>query len=569
MGASSFAVSSISSSDQLKPSSVGTSYLTIEREILRIKSFAAQYLLNLPAGSQFIPISSQQDLVSLSQKLLEHLRKEYELRVRLIGIEPFDASRQRHHRFEVEVYGEKFQVQSLKRMTKLAQERFKEQELLAIANSCKHLISRQSAVLTRDWRVVPVSENDDQKTSQLSGANAKSKLALAELTEDISSMPSLSTDRLLELPSLLRIKLADPGSRDKGSTDGLNSPTGKIISFTTSRGIEQTLLSHTRSLVYRLKLPSTVSLHALALLIRLFRFVDDSVVKDATVTITAIVLLAMKVHGHFKHRFLSKAVRSAYCQVFSRDEKDVGSSADSYLPKVFEKELEVYELLHFDLFVPNIEFSLTNIIFNRGTEVGHMEKARLRGMLDESVTMLELIVISYSNLTIAFPWEVMHAACLLIVMALEALSDDTDDESVDCPQLMRILLRCSASCGISSPALLWMVAYLVKLIGANRDIFNEVLLQHRFKLSDDQAEQTIVNICTYWTQQVDAETPTETKGNASLVAKNTNYNTPVPVSRFPVLKQAAKPVGAASKGVCSVIALIADYQLMLTGAARR
>ena len=68
-------------------------------------------------------------------------------------------------------------------------------------------------------------------------------------------------------------------------------------------------------------------------------------VGDVTSNIAACLLLGMKARGVFKSKMLKKIVQSSYCQVFNREESDVGHTSDSYIQRTLEKEEHILNVL--------------------------------------------------------------------------------------------------------------------------------------------------------------------------------------------------------------------------------
>jgi hypothetical protein len=87
---------------------------------------------------------------------------------------------------------------------------------------------------------------------------------------------------------------------------------------------------------------------------RYLRFVDSSCLGDATSSIGACLLLAMKSRGSFKIKLLKKIVQSAYCQIYVREEAQVGKSSDTFIERSVEKEDTILSMLRHDVYVSDI-----------------------------------------------------------------------------------------------------------------------------------------------------------------------------------------------------------------------
>lgn len=413
----------------------------VNRETLRIKGIVAQHLLGEECSTSLSSaLTSTADATRLSNSLLKHLFAEYELRAKLFRIDQCDGDNL--FSFDVEVCGEKFQIQTLRRMMKVVHERCKDAWRNSSDQALHRLERRQSVIFTHDWRMLPMSD------IALTAAAQPSFAAMNH-----ACMPCGKMNRCLEMSLLPTIT--------KGNGRAKLSAPDSSAQQMSSKSAEHNLLLNLKSIVSRLNFPRSVSLCGMALLLRYVRLIEDTLLaKDTTIVLAAIVLLALKSKNLFKFKLSVKVICAAYCQVFSRMENEV-TGLDSYLPKVFEKEREVYAALHFDAFVPSVHVKLLAIasfenlsatsspLFNALKEVG-----------ESSDILLELILINNSSTGVAFMWDVLQIACLLCVFGLECHFNYLETP----PLLSRIIASCSQAHDITGATAIWTLIHVVQVI---------------------------------------------------------------------------------------------------------
>ena len=235
-----------------------------------------------------------------------------------------------------------FRIDSGKRVTSLMQD----------------LAQRQGLALTNDWRQQMVPD----ATAKLNGlANATPRLAdvarFQHVPQPCVSYPARTLPPSAGYDDVL-CKPCGPTYSDHGDgrnalgaglatrlrmDDHMRYVFGKLRAEGSFVGGEQTF-SH-----------STL-LHAAQLLQRALGFMSD-VAQEKTAALTAAcILLAVKSRGYFRVKMLRKVSLVAYCHVHGRDTKDktVQAMVPSLQSRVLTAEAVVLQLLHHDIFVPDV-----------------------------------------------------------------------------------------------------------------------------------------------------------------------------------------------------------------------
>lgn len=166
----------------------------------------------------------------------------------------------------------------------------------------------------------------------------------------------------------------------------------------------------------------STAVYTVNLMLRFLRVANDSSCSDATSVIGAILLLSMKTQKEFKPKNFKKLVRSAYCQVFSREESTVGSSSDPYLQRTLDKEAEVLHLLRHDLFV--IDSSMFFFGFESRETLKHYTLLEWEAYSRASDDCMELAVTLASFLSPVWsilPQELSLVAAFVMAPLLKAI----------------------------------------------------------------------------------------------------------------------------------------------------
>eukprot|EP00981_Chlorochromonas_danica_P005446 scaffold1091_cov164-Ochromonas_danica.AAC.69 len=473
-------------SSSVKLNRVECSFI-VDRELFKIRRSLAEMLLSTSmledANTLHLASSSNsiegvvQSAPCLPQDFIGYVQKEFNLRVNLLrtihpSVLPFhfmsmldntssksgyDSSDCSNEVFEIEAFGEKYQLQSLRRIIILAEDSLKLADSERQQHTIRHFRSRQSVLFTYDWRMI-------SSINFVGEGDLKARKKLSTMLENV---PESLINRMLGLKSLSLLSDLYHEEHLDGKDRAVNS---KAMSSLVSRQVQRQLLNNIRCVCSRLNFPKMVCLHALAILCRFFRFVDDSVVKDSTVVISAMICLALKASNQFKFRLVPKIICSTYCTVFSRSEKDVGKSTESFLPKMFLREQEVYAKIGFDIFVPSIE----PILIGLSLQTPSVSKDIFADALDMSSALLEEVIVNYNDIISIFTWDAIHLFCLFAVLsaAIHTKRWSNFDESA----FVKVVLLCAVRFDVPAESLCWGARFVLCIIGLNVSILKGIAL---------------------------------------------------------------------------------------------
>lgn len=197
------------------------------------------------------------------------------------------------------------------------------------------LLNRQGVLLTKDWRFKPEKCTDKASTDP-----TKRSAAFQEyLEEKLKTLPDLSCLNCLPFDYL---------------PSGISADSGTEV----TENVRKSLLVNMQGLSARLGFSTQASMNAFMLLLRCLRFPQGNA-RENTSVLAAVALVVAKLHGEFRHKMTKTIVKSAYCQVFSRDESDItDESVVPYIEAALIKERLVFARVQNDVFSADIVPSL-------------------------------------------------------------------------------------------------------------------------------------------------------------------------------------------------------------------
>lgn len=357
---------------------------------------------------------------------------------------------------DMELIGDVDSLQLCRHKLRDIYEQIKAKEQAQLKKERDELIARQSSTVLHDWRMIPQAPSSSQQ-----GGNQRAYLfcfnqlhpAIAEINRLLAANHSWIDEKHISRLSFHGSSSAASSSSQKQHLFSASNLLDNHVYYELSKSMEQNLFHHLQQIMReRLSYSAELTFHSLVLLSRYLLLLNDSAIKDSIIILSAIILLTLKSYNLvIKPSLMKKICYLTYSQVYQRatnsstDNKEENyASILHLLPKLQEKEAEIYLLLNKDCYFPNVFmiFMKNYYCYLRETQamiVTETEKEVMTSLLQESLGLSEHLLGQYYGVVMALPTELFLSTNLLICYALLSLQRKITEETLPLKQILDLL----------------------------------------------------------------------------------------------------------------------------------
>jgi tRNA A22 N-methylase len=315
--------------------------------------------------------------------------------------------------FKIEVVGEETALQQWRKKLREIFEMLRREDLEKEMKIKNETLSKQSSVFIYDWRFRPLLSQSTSNRSYANWFREHSKI-ITSINELMSKNASFV--ELKYIPFLSFQQQANDKRSDSGRATEVN--------YHLSMSVEKSLFNHLKKILEeKFQYSSEIVLHSFVILSRYLISLKDSAIKDTVIILSAVILLTLKSYSFpFKSTLLKKICYSTYCQVNNRSENYSSNEMDSIshlLPKIQEKELEIYLMLNKDCYFTNIFVLINSLIkeMSRGILYQGSEEI-ITLLMEETISLTEYLFLNFFPIVLAFQFDLLLLTNFFIVYSL-------------------------------------------------------------------------------------------------------------------------------------------------------